>query len=256
MRRWVLAAMVALASLGASAAPEPRVLAALNQNRIAITADFDGAELFVYGAIDRGAPVAGDDGLGVVVRIAGPSTPLIVRRKDRVFGIWVNREAETIDAAPSYYAVASTGALEDTLSFTEDLERRVSLEHALRLVGATSEGEDREGFLAAAARLKAGQGLYDLQPGGVSLIEGTLFHATFSLPANLVEGAYQATVLLTRDRAVIDTYEAEIDVAKAGLERWLFDLAHRHPLIYGAMALAVALAAGLAASEGFRLLRR
>lgn len=251
------AGLMALA--GAAAAQEvqaPRVVAALNQNRIAITADFDGAELFVYGAIDRAAPAAADDGLGVVVRIAGPSTPVVVRRKERAFGIWINQGAETIDAAPSFYAIAATGAFEDTLSHTEDLRFRVSLEHALRLVGARSAGEERLAYLDAVVRLKAAQGLYAVQPGGVALVDDTLFSATFQLPANLVEGVYHATVLLTRNREVIDAYEAEIDVAKAGLERWLFELARDRPALYGALALAVALAAGLAASEAFRALRR
>jgi uncharacterized protein (TIGR02186 family) len=240
---------------GAAAAQEPaRVIAGLNQNRIAITADFAGAELFVYGAVAVDQPPP--EGLGVVIRIAGPATPQVVRRKDRTFGIWINRGSETIDSAPSYYAVAASGAIEDTITFTEDLEWRLSLGNALRLVGAETEGAEREGFLDAIVRLKREAGLYVVAPEGVNLREGALFSAAFPLPANIVEGAYRATVFLTQDREVIDVFEAEINVEKAVLERWLYDLAHEQPALYGLLALAVALFAGLAASEAFRLMKR
>ena len=46
--------------------------------------------------------------LDVIVTVAGPLQRVVVRRKDRVAGIWVNAEAAEIDAAPAYYAVATT----------------------------------------------------------------------------------------------------------------------------------------------------
>lgn len=252
----LLLAGVAQAQPAPPAAPAPeRLIAALSQNSIAITAAFDGSEIFIYGAVARSAAIDPDSGqLGVVVRVAGPAGPLIVRRKARVFGIWANVDAERIRSAPSFYAVAATGPLEEILSHTEDLRWRVSLGNALRFVGAISE--DRGAFLDAVERIRARQGLYDVQPGGVTLVEDTLFSASFELPANIVEGDYAATVFLTRDGAVIDVFETEIEVAKAGVERWLYDLARNQPYLYGLMALAVALCAGLAASEAFRYLRR
>jgi uncharacterized protein (TIGR02186 family) len=235
----------------------PRVIAALNQSQISITANFTGTEIFVFGAVARdGRPEPDEPSLGVVIRIAGPSGPLVVRRKDQVAGVWVNAASEVVDVAPSYYAIAATDTLDRTISFTDDLRWRISLENALRLVAAQSEGEERDAFLDAVARLKGDAGLYVVQPGGVELREDTLFSARFALPANIVAGAYRATIFLTRERSVIDVYEADIDVAKAGLERWLFDMSRQQPLLYGLLALTVAVAAGFAASEGFRLLRR
>lgn len=255
MNRGLAALALAVAAWAAPAASAERVIAGLSQNRIAITAGFDGSELFVYGAVARTAPP--DEGrLGVVVRIAGPSEPVVVRRKSRVLGVWANTASERIDVAPSYYAVAATGPLEETLSRTDDLRHRVSMEHALRLVDAESTGEEREAFLDAVVRLRAAQGLYVVDEGGVSVAEDVLFRASFELPANIVEGTYRATVLLTRDRRVIDSFETEIDVAKAGLERVLYDAAQDQPLVYGLIAIAVALSAGLAASETVRWLKR
>lgn len=250
-------ALGAAAQPADTAPPTERVIAALDQNRIAITAGFDGTEIFVYGAIARDRlPGPQDADIGVVVQIAGPSAPVVVRRKQRTLGVWVNRDLEVIDAAPSYYAIATSGPFYDTISHTEDLRRRISLEHALRFVGARSAGATRAAFLDAVVRLRREAGLYVIAPGGVEVIEGTLFSTRFVLPANIVEGGYSARVLLTREGAVVDVFDAQIDVAKAGIERWLFDLSRQRALLYGLMAIAVALTAGLAASEAFRWLKR
>lgn len=248
------------ADIAAPTAPEAggeRVVASLNQNRISITAGFEGSEIFVFGAIAREAPSEPDaPPLGVVVRIAGPSTPVTVRRKERVLGVWANVHAAEIDAAPSFYAVATTGPLYEVISHTEDLRYGVSLGRALRFVGAGADIGDREPWLDAIVRLRRQKGLYVVDPGGVSLTDGVLFQASVSLPANIVEGPYSARVLLTRDREVIDSFETEIIVRKEGLERLVYDLARQRPVLYGLMSIAVALAAGFGASEVFRYLRR
>lgn len=253
LRLW--AAAWALWAAAADPAAAERLVADVSQNRIAITADFDGTELFVYGAVARDAPPDATPP-AVVVRIAGPPQDLVVRRKSNRFGVWVNTERERVAAAPSYYAVASTGSLADALTPSENLTHRVALEHALDFVSVAGVDMRARPFREAVLRLRRDAGLYDLAPGGVTLTDGVLFRASFVLPANIVEGRYAVTVFLTRDGLVIDRIETEIDVAKAGLERLLFDLSRRQPLIYGLIAIAVALSAGLAASELFRWLRR
>jgi uncharacterized protein (TIGR02186 family) len=242
------------AAAGQEADAGARVIAALDQNRISITAGFQGSEIFVYGAIAR-QPGAEAEPFGLVVKVQGPSQPVVVRRKDRFLGLWINRESAALDAAPSYYGVATTGPFFDTISHTEDLRHRVSLEHALRYVGARQTIEPREAFLEAVVRLRREAGLYVLEPGGVTVDEGVLFRARLALPANIVEGAYSAQVLLTRDRAVVDAFETVIEVRKEGLERLIHRAATETPLLYGMASIALALVSGLAASEAFRRLR-
>ena len=246
---------LALPARAQDAPPADRVVAALSQNRVAITAGFEGLEILVYGAIARGQP-AREESFGIVVTVVGPSLPVTVRRKDRIAGLWINAESIRVSSAPSFYAVASSGPLADTISRTEDLRYRVSLEHALRQITTADAVAPREAFLDAIVRLRRDAGLYVLRPGGVRIDDGVLFRTTVPLPANIVEGVYTAQVLLTRDRAVIDSFRAEIDVRKAGLERIVYDLSRNAPLLYGVASILVAMAAGFAASEVFRILRR
>jgi uncharacterized protein (TIGR02186 family) len=180
---------------------------------------------------------------------------VIVRKKDRKLGLWINTEAVEIDRAPSFYAVATTGPLAEILSETENLRHRVSIPRAIRAVGIASEAEDAPSFTEALIRIREASGAYSLQDGAVTLTEATLFRTDVALPANLTEGNYRVRIFLTRGGAVVDKLDRVIFVRKEGLERWLTLLARERPLIYGLLSLAIAVGAGWAASTAFRFIR-
>lgn len=230
------------------------VVAGLSQARVSITANFAGSEILVFGAVKRETAII-DTPLGVIVAVSGPDEPVTVRRKSRKYGIWVNTDAVEVDAAPSFYAVASSAPLQQILSETEDLRHRISVPRAIRSVGSADTVADSESFTQALIRIRSREGLYQLTPDAVQLQEETLFQTAIALPANLTEGSYSTRIFLTRDGQVIDAYETEIDVRKVGLERWIYRLAHDRPLIYGLLSLAIAIAAGWGASSFFRYLR-
>ncbi|GMG81841.1 TIGR02186 family protein [Paralimibaculum aggregatum] len=241
-----------LALVAAWPAAAEEVVAALNQTRVAITTSFDGSEIFIYGAIKRDAPEAEGE-LNVVITLIGPSAPVVVRKKIRQFGIWVNDPGVQVDAAPSFYAVASTRPLREALSYTDDLRHRISIDHAVRLIGDTQAERYPEDYRAAVMRLRRQGGLYTEQSGAVSVAEATLFSTSIRLPAQLIEGDYRARIFITRDKAVVDHVEKTIAVRKIGLERWIYVMAKDHALIYGLLSLAIALAAGWLASTFFRI---
>lgn len=231
------------------------VVLGLSQDQVAITTNFDGSEILVFGAVKREAPIP-EDGLDVVVAIAGPSKPVVVRRKERRFGIWANTESVTFNAAPSYYTVATTGPLSEVLSNVEDLRHRVSIPLAIRSVGAAEGDVDVQAFIDAVIRIGEDSGAYSTQEGAVMLDQDTLFRTSITLPANLTEGDYATRIFLTRNGDVVSKFETMITVRKAGLERWLFTLSREQPFWYGLMSLAIAISAGWLASAAFRVLRR
>lgn len=232
------------------------VVLGLSQDEVAITATFDGSDLLIFGAVKREEPIPEDTPLGVVMAISGPSEPVTVRRKERRFGIWLNTQAVEVDLAPSFYAVATSGPLGEVLRDVEDLRHEITVPRAIRSVGAPEGVTDSEAFTQALIRIRAGDGLYQVLEGAVDLEEETLFRASVRLPANLTEGDYRTRIFLTRDGRIVDIYETAIPVNKVGLERWLYELAHDRPLIYGLMSLFIAIAAGWGASAAFSVLRR
>ncbi|MDQ2065922.1 TIGR02186 family protein [Xinfangfangia sp. CPCC 101601] len=235
--------------------PAETIVAGLSQNRVAITADFDGSEILVYGAVRRDSPPP-EGRLDVIVTVEGPPSSLLVRRKDRVWGIWVNHAAISVDSAPSFYAVATTGHLKDILTETENLRQGITIDRVVRAVGITAEADGAGDFVEAMLRVRRAAGTYQLLENRVQLTEQTLFRTDVVLPANLTEGIYKVRLFLLRGGAVVAQQERHIAVHKAGLERLIFTMAQEQPLIYGLLCLLMAGVSGWAASAGFRLLQR
>ena len=250
--RW-LVLLLALVALPLKA---EEVVLGLSKDKVAITTSFEGSDILIFGAVKREGPIPAGDPLGVVVTVSGPSEPIVIRRKDRRLGIWVNNESVTMDGAPSFYAVATSAPLREVLSAGEDLRHQVSIPRALRSAGALHGFKDTAAFTDALIRIRKREAAYLVNEGGVALDEQTLFRTSIKLPANLTEGNYVTRILLTREGRVISQYQTVIDVRKVGLERWLYTLSREKPLWYGLMSLAIAIAAGWGASAAFRVLQR
>ncbi len=254
--------------------PSESIVSGLSQNRVSITASFDGDEILVYGAVKRDGP-APDARLDVIVTAEGPSGPVTVRRKARVAGIWVNRDSVNVSSAPSFYAVATTGRLDDILRPEENRRHAISIDQLVHLEAADaalenwvarggdpdsvplfpillSEGE----FIRSMIRVWTNEGRYRLLENRVQLTEQTLFRADLTLPSNLTEGVYRVRMFLLRDGFVVATHERWIRVRKEGLERMIFNLSREQPLLYGLLALFFAAFAGWGASAAFRLMSR
>lgn len=244
---------VLLCLIAVPAAAE-KVVVGLSKDEVAITANFDGSDILIYGAVKREAPVLAPQ-MDVVITVSGPATPVNVRRKDRRVGIWVNVEAVEVDKAPSFYAVASSGALQDVLSDTEDLRHRVSITRAIRSVGAPATVANSAEFTDALIRIRTEKNLYQQLDNATQFLSQTLFSTNVDLPANLVEGPYDIRIFLVRDGKVVDKYDTTINVNKVGLERWIYDLAQNEPLIYGLLSLLIASIAGWLGSAVFRYIR-
>ncbi|MBE1283273.1 MAG: hypothetical protein GJ676_08160 [Rhodobacteraceae bacterium] len=236
-------------------ASEEEVVLGLSQDRVAITANFDGSEILIFGAVKRETPIPTGDPLEVIVAVSGPSHPVTVRRKEKKLGIWVNVDSVLVDSAPSFYAVATSAPYGEIISDTEDLRYRISIERAIRSVGAAMHIREAQDFAEAVMRIRENNGLYSIRENTVAVDQQTLFRTAIKMPADLTEGDYSARIFLTRGGNVVSSYETVIDVRKVGLERFLYSMSRNQPFWYGIMSLAIAIAAGWGASAAFRLLR-
>ncbi len=220
------------------------IVSGLSRTRVSIDASFDGTSILIYGAAMREQKPPVWPLLQVIITVEGPVQPVVVRQKARVAGIWVNRDWVAFDNAPSFYAVMTTGALNEILSEAEDARLGVSIP---KVIGAARPGA-RSGsaaeYLAALQRIRRSTGSYLLGTSAVLLLQQSLFRTEVTLPVNLIEGDYKVRILLTRGREVVDIQESQITVSKAGLERLLSRMAQDQPLLYGLIALLLAAVAG------------
>ena len=251
MRAFILTLLMLLNTAPIAA---EEVVLGMSHDEVAITATFDGSEILVFGAIKRESKISPVP-LQVIVAVSGPSEPLLVRRKERKFGIWINTDTVEVDLAPSFYAVATSAPWDQVVTDTEDLRHKISINRAIRSVGAPMHIENAQSFSDAVMRIRKKSGLYQLRENTVAVDQQTLFRTSIEMPANLTEGNYKTRIFLTRNGQVLSHFETDIAVRKVGLERFLFTLSRENPLVYGLMSLAIAIFAGWSASAVFQFIR-
>ena len=231
------------------AAPAPRLesatplVADLSDHLIAITTDFTGTDVLLFGAVDG----PGD----VVVVVRGPVNDATVRRKERVAGIWVNRESVEFRAVPSFYAIASTRPLDDILDLPTRMHHSIGLD-TLRLSAPDAERSLLPEFRAALERIKTAEHLYQPDVIDVTFLGDTLFRADFQFPSNVPTGSYVVEVLLIREGEVASAQTTPLVISKSGIGADLYQFAHVHSFFYGVATIVIALAAGWIAHLVFR----
>jgi uncharacterized protein (TIGR02186 family) len=189
----------------------------------------------------------------VVVVVRGPALDMVTRRRDRVFGIWVNRTSVAFEDAPSYYATLSARPVDEIAPETPLLRHQIGFAN-IRLRPADEDQTDQliEEFRSALIRSKIGRGLYLEDSGAVTMLTPALFSTRIPLPAHIATGSYSARILVFTGGTLVATQRENFWVAKSGFEAQVFNWAERRPFLYGVGAVAIALFAGWFAGVIFR----
>lgn len=226
----------------------PGIVAALTHETVEIREDFDGMELVLYGAT-RGMTIQDE----VVVVLRGPGRELRVMEKARNFGIWVNSAPREFENIPSYYAIATSLPLTDIATHEQLNGSGIGLTATLESNAGdtTTDGDQADPYLAAIARAGLRDNVYAEAQRGVEILDGGLFRATIALPPLTPVGNYVAEVYLFRDGRPIASRSTSLRVEKAGIERFVYELAHDRPMLYGLLCVFIAMIAGYAANLAF-----
>src|SRR6185295_15197845 len=105
MRRLAIALTLLFIACDARPATAERLVISLSNHRVAVTSNFVGEELVLFGTIEPD-PVtsARHPPYDLVVTVTGPRQTLRTRRKQRVLGNWVNVDSREFVSVPSYLA--------------------------------------------------------------------------------------------------------------------------------------------------------
>lgn len=218
---------------------------------IAVTSSFVGDEVVLFGSIENGEEEALRNGrYDVVVTIVGPAEETVVRRKERTFGIWVNGAAQRFVRVPSFLSLAANRPMEeitDPQTVTE-----LQLGYAQLSLKPLDARADVDSFRGALTRLKHQAGLASESANGIRFVSKTLFRARLPVPANVPIGRHTVRAYLFKGGELMVKKSARLAVRKTGFEQFTYNLAHRHSLLYGILAVLIAIATGWLASVIFR----
>ena len=208
--------------LGSAAQAAPRFL--LLSDQIDVTTSFRGADIEVLAVVDTPEP----ETKFVVV---GPASTLTFRQKARRAGMWVNAEKQVLNAAASYVALIGFG--EDEVAAACSDQSINELAHwGSPSISWVCDADQRA--------LMAQKGLYVLAEGeGATDLGQGFFEATAFLPPTAKPGRYGLRLWVDGESA-----QTQLDVRRAGLERWVIETAENHRILYGLLCLIIAGLAG------------
>ena len=219
------------------------VIADLAVRQIEIDSGFKGTDILLFGA--RNDP--GD----IVVVVRGPEKTYTVRKKQRTLGVWVNKKQMVMRNVNGFYVVASNRPLEeihnDYLLSTLNIGTG---EESLPDINLPRP-EDVE-FEDAFLKKQRDDNLYVPSVQEISLMGDTLFRTVIRFPENIMRGTYTAEIYLFSDGQLSGIQSTPIIVSKKGFDAFVYDFAYKYPLIYGILAVGIALFAGWVAGHIFR----
>ncbi len=243
----LLTRMLVLLVMSASPAAAEVLVADTSRRHVAITTGFTGTDVLLFGAVEG----AGD----IVVVIRGPAETVVVRRKQRIAGVWANTDSVVFQDAPNFHQLATSRPLEEIADPGTLRQLNIGADN----LEFTPAPRDRhrssleiEEFRKALVRNKRTDGLYDTEPAPVLIMSERLFRTPVHFPANMATGNYTATIYLFRDGAAVQLIEKPIVVQKSGFGAEVYTWAHNRAPLYGAAAIVVAIAAGWLAGFIFR----
>jgi len=256
MRRIACLLLLVLIGCDSRPAAAERLVVSLSKQQVAISSNFIGDELVLFGTIQPdGEKAALRPAYDLVVTVTGPRQTLRTRRKQRVLGIWVNVDSREFVRVPSYLGILSNRPVAEIAS--PDVLRRlqIGLGNFLlpqRIGTDIADTVNDDPFRKAFVHLQSQHGLYRESGSAVTFLTPAVFRAAIPLPADVPVGNYAIDVKLFAGGQLTARNNARLEVTKAGFEQFVADAARNHGLTYGFATMLMALLTGWIASVVFK----
>ena len=231
---------------------KPTLVPDISARSIQIRYSFSGAQLLMFGAILYPGGKVPSRPADIVVVLKGPVEPIMVREKQKIAGIWMNADSNRFRSAPSYYAVVSSRPVRQLVD-----ERTASIYELglqdLQLSPAGGALPDKERrFETGLLDLRKRSGLYAENAQGVEISQGVLYRARIAIPSQVPVGTYTTETFLIDRGKVIAAATRDVEIEKAGTERYIALAARQHGFLYGLASVLLSLGLGWAAAMAFR----
>lgn len=241
----IMAFMAAPAAM--AQAPGASLRMELAADRVDITTGFNGTSVVVFGTTDG----QGD----VLIKLKGPERTMIVRRKGRALGTWINRDNIEFRRVPSYYDYTSSlgkAALAEYPALMR--EEEIGVDN----LGFYPEDDDEDEetldlFRDSLIRKMQGKGFFPVGPKALTFLNPGFFKASFDLPPGVPTGVYTVEAMQVEGGKVVSRQSKTLQVGQVGFNARVYLFAGNHSFFYGVFAIMMALISGWSA---FTFLRR
>lgn len=249
MRQLLLALAMVMLALPAQA---ERLVSTLSSQQVLITSSFDGTVLSLFGSIEGDTPEQLAVGpYNVVIVIEGPRQDRVTRLKTNNFGIWSNTDNVNFEHFPSFYAVVSSGRLENIID-PAVMNQYAILPLDQARASAQTTGLKGERFSQELVRLMTEDGHFVTREDGIRFLSDTAYAMNITLPSDVANGPFSVHTFVFKDKLLVADRSEGFVVRKSGFENYVFVASKQQPLLYGIVCVLLALGTGWLAGVVFK----
>lgn len=237
------AALLCLLAPAASAqttAPSISVLpAGLAEDSIEVKINYSGARIVLF----AGSPAAEDATTGLAVALIGPSRPMTV-----VHNVDGEQTRFRFASAPTVFVTGSEDRVAETV--TVEALAASGLDPATSALPPRNlaDNPDLAAWRAALVALKVREDEYLPSGATIERLEGGLRRARMRLPPDSPPGRYRVRAVMFQDGKPIGQAEHTLTLVRGGMDATMYDMATRHGLAYGFVAVVLGIVVGGAAA--------
>ena len=230
---WISSAGIAREALGQETMPM-----SIEPPRADIGVFYDGVQLKVTSTVDAATDVA--------VLVSGPASELQLRRQSRVWGVfWAPGGAVTFERVPTVYLLRTSTSLEHLAP--PPVLRALGLGY--ESLATTVTGDAEENLLPELIRLKESEGLFHYSAGAMDVeplgLGRRSVAAEIAIPPKAGAAVYRVQLFGFRGGTLVKREEASFTLGRGRFNAFAESLAGNHGLLYGMLAVVVAMGAGL-----------
>ncbi len=232
--------LVSLAWAGSSSATDKPLLLELAARTIKISTFYNGTTLKVTGSLPQEADV--------VLLVSGPRKDVHLKEKGKIAGfLWMNKTDVSLENTPAVYMVYTPAG--STEKFINP-ELGFGYKALVKSITIEPETADKSFIFGEYVKLMEKSGVYAVNEGAVTYtnpnngVKG--FSATLTIPSKMAAGSYTVEAIAVKEGvAIISRTRENLSLELSGLPAAISSLAFGSPLIFGIMAVFIAVATGL-----------
>ncbi len=218
----------------------------LTSTTLNISTFYNGTTLEVKGKV----PVAAD----VVLQVSGPRHEVHLKEKGKVAGfLWMNTGDVTLENTPAVYMIyLPSGSQEDFINPSTAIGYKALLSE----VTIHPESADKEYIFGEYIKLMEKSGVYAVNDSAIRYGDTRDamkdFSATLTIPPKMSAGTYSVKAIAVTDGVAGEPIQKDLTLTLSGFPKLIASMANGKPLLFGVMAVFIAVAAGLVMGVLFR----
>lgn len=204
-------------------------------DHVDVTVGFTGGAIELFG--DRR-----DKDTKIAIVVEGPRQDMVIWKKERVLGAWMNRRFIKMKNMPVYYQYAFSDL--DNVDEYKDVFLQNDIGYQALIKNSKKDQSDgiknSKEYTNAFLEKKVKNGLYFTHPAELKFLNDNFFRVSFEIPPSAEVGEYTVYSYLIKGNKVIQKQKKNLVVEQVGLNAFINKTAQENSAIYAITCIFIA----------------